>query len=87
MEDFKTMAEVAIQGVEDARKHLVYCDYIAYLIQNNLKCEDLKDMSLLASVGTAQMDMDADGSFRSTKRTIGVTDRQGKKYTITVEAA
>jgi hypothetical protein len=33
------------------------------------------------------MDMDADGSFRSTKRTIGVTDRQGKKYIITVEAA
>jgi hypothetical protein len=81
MEDFKTMAKM----VAEPRIALAYCDYIAYLIQKELKAVDNNDQRLLSSVGRARMDLDASGALASTKKTIEVEDRQGKKYKITVE--
>ena len=60
-----------------------YCDYIAHLIVGNLKANDTE--KLLASVGRPQLDLSPEGSFRSTKKTIDVEDRFGKKYRVTVE--
>jgi hypothetical protein len=66
---------------------LAYCDYIANLVSTNLKAEDVKDKSLLASVGRMKYDLDANGAFRSTTKTVMVEDRNGKQYIITVEEA
>jgi len=81
MEDFNTMAKMVVEP----RIALAYCDYIAYLIQKELKAVDNNDQRLLSSVGRARMDLDASGALASTKKTIEVEDRQGKKYKITVE--
>ena len=84
-EEFKTMAEV-VQGVfRNTKPLMAYCDYIAHLIQSSLKVEDTNEQSLLSSVGHDKMDLNANGSFVSTKKTIDVEDRFGKKYRITVE--
>jgi DNA-directed RNA polymerase delta subunit len=82
--NFKTMAEMA-NNVNDARKMIVYCDYIANLIQKNLKFDDSRYMSMLTSVGSMQYDLNPDGSFRSPTKTIMVEDINGNKYKITVE--
>ena len=84
MKDFKTMEDVA-KCKEDSRMALAYCDYIAYLIQKELKTVDCNEQRLLSSVGRARLDLDASGALASTKKTIEVEDRQGKKYKITVE--
>jgi hypothetical protein len=65
------------------KSYLVYCDYIANTIVNNLKSNDTE--RLLASVSKPQYDMTESGSFASTKKTINVEDRSGTKYRITVE--
>jgi hypothetical protein len=65
------------------KSYLVYCDYIANTIVNNLKTNDTE--RLLASVSKPQYDMTESGSFASTKKTINVEDRSGTKYRITVE--
>lgn len=63
---------------------LSYCDYIASLISGCLPGVDHQD--LLESVGLPKRDLDPEyGYMVSTKKTIQVTDRYGKKYTITVE--
>ena len=83
MQEFKTMAEVAVQSAQKAESLMAYCDYIASLIQGNLKANDTE--KLLSSVGRTQFDLSPTGSFVSTKKTIEVEDRNGKKYRITVE--
>jgi len=65
------------------KSYLVYCDYIANTIVNNLKTNDTE--RLLASVSKPQYDMTESGSFASTKKTINVEDRSGTRYRITVE--
>ena len=63
---------------------LAYCDYIAHVISTSF-CND-KPENMIASVGPIKMDLHPDqGYFVSTKKTISVTDKNGKKYKITVE--
>lgn len=62
---------------------LAYCDYIAHIIQKNLKKNDQE--SLLDAVGKVQFDLNSDGSYRSTRKIINVVDRHGTAYRITIE--
>jgi hypothetical protein len=62
---------------------LAYCDYIAHIIQKNLKRNDLEGM--IDSVGKVNFDLNDDGSYRSTKKVISVVDKHGTGYTITIE--
>ena len=81
--NMETLLEIAHQ----TKKGLAYCDYIAHLIQKNLKANDATQEKLLSSVGNINFDLKPDGSYGSTKKTIQVEDRYGKKYLITVEEA
>ena len=87
IEDFKPMIKMAVEGATKAQSLIAYCDYIAHLIKTNLKYEDMKDQSMLSSVGKVNWDMTPEGAFASTKKTIMVEDRNGKQYRITVEEA
>jgi hypothetical protein len=62
---------------------LAYCDYIAHLIAGHIRQFDTKD--ILRDVGCPSYDLDESGAFVSTTKTITVSDRNGKKYKITVE--
>jgi hypothetical protein len=67
------------------KSYIAYCDYIAHTIVGNLKANDSE--KLLSSVGRPEYDLNAEGSFASTKKTILVEDRNGRKYRVTVEEA
>ena len=83
---FQTMDEIVNKFfAQPAFAGLAYCDYIAHIISTNLKAVDTTSEKLLASVGRPQYDVSETGSFRSTKKTIEVEDRYGKKYRVTVE--
>lgn len=62
---------------------LAYCDYIAHLIAGHIRHFDTQ--GILWDVGRPQMDLNADGSFGSTTKTITITDLNGKKYRVTIE--
>lgn len=62
---------------------LPLCDYIAHIIQKNLKKNDQD--GLIDSVGKVQFDKNPDGSYRSTKKTIYVVDQHGTGYNVTIE--
>ena len=84
MSHFETMDTIVNKFFDNLPKsYLVYCDYIANTIVNNLKSNDTE--RLLASVSKPQYDMTESGSFASTKKTINVEDRSGTRYRITVE--
>lgn len=84
MSDFKTMDNVIRVFFDKLPKpYIAYCDYIAKVISKELKANDSE--KLLSSVGSPKFDLDGNGAFRSTKKTIDVEDRYGKKYRITVE--
>mgnify|MGYP006294309475 CR=1 FL=1 len=86
LSEFKAMDELIKDFFEQpVCPKAAYCDYIASLIQSNLKANDTE--KLLSNVGRTQLDLSPTGSFVSTKKTIEVEDRNGKKYRITVEEA
>ena len=61
---------------------IAYCDYISHTIREAL----VKDSDwMLAHVGKIQWDLDENGVFQGTSKTIMVEDDSGKKYKITVE--
>jgi len=64
---------------------IAYCDYIAHKLVSALS--EFDTSGLLTSVSKPQYDLNADGVFISTKKTVHVTDRFGKKYIVTVEEA
>jgi hypothetical protein len=64
---------------------LAYCDYIAHLISGHIRHFDVEN--ILFNVGRPQLDLDVDGVFVSTKKTITVTDKNNKTYKITIEEA
>jgi len=84
MNGFETMDNI-VRGFFDnlPKSYVVYCDYIAHLISKELKANDHE--RLLSSVSRPQFDLTPTGGFRSTKKTIEVEDRFGKKYRVTVE--
>lgn len=84
MNHFDTMNEIVNKFfAQPAFASLAYCDYIAHTISKELKANDSE--RLLSSVSRPQYDLTPTGSFRSTKKTIDVEDRFGKKYRVTVE--
>ena len=64
---------------------IAYCDYIAHLISMEIKNADHSYMRLLEKAGRAFYDLGPEGEFASTKKTLFITDVQGKMYRITVE--
>jgi hypothetical protein len=64
---------------------VAYCDYIANIISSNLHRVD--DMSLIDTVSSPKLDLDANGSYQSTKKVIQLSDLNGRLYKITVEEA
>lgn len=62
---------------------LSYCDYIANIIQRSLLQFDQEN--LLDKVGRIKLDLDWDGVFKSTVKTIDVVDMQGKAYRVTIQ--
>lgn len=64
---------------------IAYCDYIAYLIQSNIKALDTESEKLLSAVSRIQFDIGANNEYCSTAKTIDVEDRFGKQYRITIQ--
>lgn len=64
---------------------MVYCDYIAYLIHENLLANDADEQKLMRSTTPVKMDLSPEGWLNSTTKTMTVTDENGSKYKITVE--
>jgi len=64
---------------------LIYCDYIANLIKNNLMLSDMHQ--LLDRVGNVQLDLDEKGQYKSTAKTFNVQDKNGNMYQIIVMEA
>jgi hypothetical protein len=84
MNHFDTMDNIVNKFfAQPAFARLAYCDYIAHTISKELKANDTE--RLLSSVSRPQYDLTESGSFASTKKTIEVEDRFGKKYLVTVE--
>jgi len=84
MSHFDTMNTIVNQFFDNLPKsYIAYCDYIANTIVGNLKTNDTE--RLLASVSRPKYDLTESGSFASTKKTIEVEDRNGRKYLVTVE--
>lgn len=65
--------------------NLVYCDFIADFIKKVLPSAELYGESFTKEVGYVTMDLNADGVFLSTKKTLDIVDLNGTKYRITVE--
>lgn len=69
---------------EDVTNMLVYCDKIADVIRNALLKYDADE--IVGLVGPIKMDLHpTEGYFMSTKKTMVVTDMEGKRYRVTVE--
>ena len=84
MSHFDTMNTIVNQFFDNLPKsYVAYCDYIAHTIVGNLKANDTE--RLLANVSRPKYDLTPEGGFKSTKKTIEVSDRFGKNYRITVE--
>ena len=62
---------------------LAYCDKIATVCRKALLKYDPDN--IIGSVGGINYDLSEEGSFVSTKKTIEVSDMNGKKYLITIE--
>ena len=62
---------------------LSYCDYIANIIQKSLMQFDQEN--LLDKIGRIRLDLDLDGVFQTTIKTIDIVDMQGKAYRVTVQ--
>jgi hypothetical protein len=65
---------------------LVYCDRIGAAIFDALKARDPE--GIIVSVGPVKSDLHPEGGYLvSTKKTLTVWDRNGRKYRISVEEA
>jgi uncharacterized membrane protein len=64
---------------------IAYCDYIADRIKTALKEDASKYGSLVGNIGKINYDLTETGAFKSTKKTMGVVDVNGKFYRVTVE--
>ena len=74
MTHFETMNTIVNQFFDNLPKsYVVYCDYIAHTIVNNLKANDTE--RLLASVSRPKYDLTESGGFASTKKTIEEEER------------
>jgi hypothetical protein len=63
---------------------LAYCDYIAYRVRDALLAYDSE--RILGDIGQIKSDLHStEGYFISPKKTIAITDRNGKRYRVIVE--
>lgn len=62
---------------------LSYCDYIANIIQKSLMQFDQEN--LLDKIGRIRLDLDPEGVFQTTVKTIDIVDMQGKAYRVTIQ--
>ena len=63
--------------------NLSYCDRVATIIKEALPQDEY---GLISKTGPINMDLHpTKGYFLSTKKTVSVTDRNGKTYMVTVE--
>jgi hypothetical protein len=63
---------------------LAYCDYIAHVISRSFLND--KPENMIESVGPIEMDLHpTEGWFVSTKKTISMVDKNGKRYRVTIE--
>jgi len=62
------------------RHFLRYCDKIA-----DVTVTALREDSFFSNVSGMRLDMNSDGSYRSSKKTIYVTDMYGSHYKVTIE--
>lgn len=61
-----------------------YCDFIAFQIHDHLM--DGQHPALIASVDTVEWDLHPTGGWMlSTKKTLNITDINGRRYRVTVE--
>lgn len=84
----KKLDKVAIAEVNPSRDlKPAYCDYIADCIKHALhERKNFAVAQIIADVGPVKWDLHpTEGYFISPKKTIAVTDRNGKVYRITVE--
>lgn len=67
--------------------NLTYCDYIATMIRDKLNlCVLDEEVDIVRDVGPVKMNLhETEGWLIDTKKTINVTDRNGKTYRVTVE--
>lgn len=66
---------------------LEYCDYIADRIYNSLFLDSKTPNTHLGAVGRVRLDLKfPEGYLLSSKKTMTVTDANGQKYKVTVEA-
>lgn len=68
---------------ERAAFPLVYCDFISDRIRRGLQTDDAK--AFVAHVGPVKSDLTPDGAFRSCNKTLTVTDKNGRRYRVSVE--
>lgn len=65
---------------------LAYCDYIANRIQSLVKREIGDNDTLISDIGNIQLDLHpTQGYMVSTKKTMSITDSNGKAYMVTIE--
>jgi hypothetical protein len=64
------------------RVKLIYCDYIANLIKDNLMLGDMHQ--LLDNIGVVQLDIGDRGQLQSTTKIINVQDKDGQMYQIVI---
>ena len=68
---------------------LAYCDKIAYVVRNALVQSHklgLDEEQHIGLVGPIEMDLHpTEGYFQSTKKTLEVSDMNGKIYRVTIE--
>ena len=67
------------------KNRLIYCDYIANLIKNNIMLSDMHQ--LLDRVGNVQLDLDEKGQYQSTTKTLHIQDKNGNMYQVIVMEA
>jgi hypothetical protein len=80
--DQRALADTMRDVVLQKPVALVYCDQIAHIIRRELA----SGWSGFAEIGRVEYDLHPQGGYLvSTKKTIRVTDRNGRKYRITVE--
>lgn len=64
---------------------LAYCDYIAFHCAMGMKDAVGNPEGIIANVGPVRFDLNEQGQFCSTKKTIEVVDVNGKRYSVTIE--
>jgi hypothetical protein len=80
MDDFQKMVKMA-DSIEKAATMMVYCDHIAALARRALTHSY---DGLLSNISPVQHD-EEDGRLVSHRKTIEITDVNGRKYRLTVE--